>query len=167
MPWLCTPAPRGRSLPRRRTLTRRKRRKGEGWRNAACRWEERVSWTGGMRERGGNLVIPGRILCLWRDECSGFGETFVRAKKRTVSPKHALLLAHEMARDMSIFLTGNRTEIKARACVSGAERPCWLSGVKMYRHIVTVSVNSSYRPHPAVDMRGSGTTLLHTDVSLN
>ena len=113
-------------------------------------------------------MIPRSHFMFWRDECSGFGEAFERAKKRTIPPKHALLLAHEKERDMSIFRTGNRTEIKARACVRDAERPYRLSGMKMYRHIVTVAVNSSYRPHPAVaDMRGSGTTSLHTNVSLN
>jgi hypothetical protein len=115
MPWLCTAAPRGRSLPRR-TLTTRKRGKGEGWRDAAYRRGERASWEGGMRDRGGILVMPGHILCLWQDEGSGFGgERIVRAKKRTVPPKHALLLADDLAWDMSIFFTGNRTEIKARA----------------------------------------------------
>ena len=120
----------------------------------------------GMKERGGNLVTQSHFM-FWRDECSGFGEAFVRAKKRTVpqNTHYSSLTRRHGTCPYFELATGPRSE---RVYVHEAERSYWLSEVKMYHHIVTVVVISSYRPRPAVaNIGGSGTTSLHTDVSLN
>ena len=99
------------------------------------------------------MITPSQFM-FWRDECSGFGGAFVKAKKRTVppnTPSSSLTRRHGTWPYFSLA-TGPKP---GRAHMHDAERPCWLSEVKCNATVATFAANSSsYRLHPAAASMG-------------